>query len=97
MAGGGGGSESSAALRDGQSITRHGARAGREDAHGPRRAVRDREKLDEYFTSVRELEQRLARSEEWAKKPKPKVTAPPPQDVRNAIDLIAQTRAFGST
>ena len=31
----------------------------------------DREKLDEYFTSVRELEQRLARSEEWSKKPKP--------------------------
>ena len=33
----------------------------------------DREKLDEYFTSVRELEQRLAQAEEWSKKPKPKV------------------------
>src|SRR5205085_7058743 len=32
----------------------------------------DREKLDEYFTSVRELEQRLAQAEAWSKKPKPK-------------------------
>ena len=31
----------------------------------------DREKLDEYFTSVRELEGRLAGSEGWARKPKP--------------------------
>ena len=41
----------------------------------------DRDKLDEYFTSVRELEQRLAQAEEWAKKPKPKVDAKPPQNV----------------
>src|SRR5205085_1373418 len=27
----------------------------------------DRQKLDEYFTSVRELEQRLAQAEEWSK------------------------------
>src|SRR3954470_20405741 len=31
--------------------------------------ARDRDKLDEYFSSVRELEQRLAQSAEWAKKP----------------------------
>ena len=31
--------------------------------------------MDEYFTSVRELEQRMATSEEWSKKPKPKVDA----------------------
>src|SRR4051794_22687886 len=37
----------------------------------------DREKLDEYITSVRELEQRLALAEEWSKKPKPKVDVPP--------------------
>src|SRR6202008_2907437 len=29
--------------------------------------ARDREKIDEYFTSVRELEQRLAQSEAWSK------------------------------
>src|SRR5438132_650843 len=43
----------------------------------------DRQKLDEYFTSVRELEQRLAQAEEWSKKPKPKVDAKPPQNVMN--------------
>jgi Protein of unknown function (DUF1552) len=52
----------------------------------------DRDKLDEYFTSVRELETRLARSEEWAKKPKPKVDAKQPQDIPNPGDLIGRTR-----
>lgn len=33
----------------------------------------DQEKLDEYFTSLREVEQQLQRDEDWAHKPKPKV------------------------
>jgi hypothetical protein len=52
----------------------------------------DRDKLDEYFTSVRELEQRLARAEQWSKKPKPKVDAKQPQDIRNPADIIGRTR-----
>ncbi|MBY0526746.1 MAG: DUF1552 domain-containing protein [Gemmataceae bacterium] len=52
----------------------------------------DREKLDEYLTSVRELEQRLARDESWCKTPKPKVDVPPPTDIPNAADLIGRTR-----
>lgn len=52
----------------------------------------DRDKLDEYLTSVRELEQRLARDEGWAKTPKPKVDAKPPVDIPNAADLIGRTR-----
>lgn len=32
----------------------------------------DREKIDQYFTSVRELEQRMVRAENFAKQPKPK-------------------------
>jgi hypothetical protein len=52
----------------------------------------DRDKLDEYFTGVRELEQRLVLSEEWAKKPKPKVNARQPQDIPNSGDLIGRTR-----
>lgn len=52
----------------------------------------DREKMDEYLTSVRELEQRLARAEEWAKKPKPKVDVKPPQNVTNPADLIGRAR-----
>lgn len=43
----------------------------------------DREKLDEYFDAVREVEQRLVSAEDWTKKPKPKVVAPPPKDTPN--------------
>src|SRR3954471_15785582 len=41
---------------------------------------RDRDRLDQYFTSVRDLEQRMQMSREWERKPKPKVTAPMPLD-----------------
>lgn len=54
----------------------------------------DREKLDEYFTSVRELEQRLAQAEAWSKKPKPKVDAKQPQNITNSADLIGKTRLW---
>lgn len=54
----------------------------------------DREKLDEYFTSVRELEQRLVQAEAWSKKPKPKVDAKPPVNVQNSTDLLGQTRLW---
>ncbi len=58
----------------------------------PGLGANDREKLDEYFTSVRELEQRLARAEEWSKKPKPKVDARQPQNINNPADVIGRTR-----
>lgn len=51
----------------------------------------DRDKLDEYLTSVRELEQRMVNDESWAKKPKPKVNVPPPKDIANASDIIGRT------
>ncbi|MBS0261217.1 MAG: DUF1552 domain-containing protein [Planctomycetes bacterium] len=54
--------------------------------------ARDREKLDEYFTSVRELEQRMVASAEWAKKPKPRVSAKPPENNYVAADLVGKTR-----
>lgn len=38
----------------------------------------DRNRLDSYFTSVRELEKRMAENERWAKLPKPKVDAKRP-------------------
>jgi hypothetical protein len=77
-------------LRDGQSILD----TVRDQASSIHSALgsRDRDKLDEYFTSVRELEQRMATSEQWAKKPKPKVDAKPPQDNNNPADLIGKTR-----
>ena len=52
----------------------------------------DRDKLDEYFTSVRELEQRLARAEEWSKKPKPKVNVKPPQNNNVPGDVVGKAR-----
>jgi hypothetical protein len=51
----------------------------------------DREKLDDYLESVREVEQRLHRAEEWAKKPKPKVSVPQPQDIPGD-DILGRTR-----
>jgi hypothetical protein len=41
---------------------------------------RDRERMDQYFTSVRDLEQRLQMSRQWEDKPKPVVPDAPPLD-----------------
>jgi hypothetical protein len=41
---------------------------------------RDRDRLDQYFTSVRDLEQRMQMSREWERKPKPRVSAAVPLD-----------------
>ncbi|MEM1062779.1 MAG: DUF1552 domain-containing protein, partial [Planctomycetota bacterium] len=54
----------------------------------------DRDRLDAYFTSVRELEQRLAKDEEWTKSPKPKVKAKPPVDVGNQSDVVARQKVM---
>jgi hypothetical protein len=51
--------------------------------------TRDRERLDQYFTGVRELEKRLEASKQWEHKPKPvvKVAAPvDPTDPREYMD-----------
>lgn len=49
--------------------------------------VGDRDKLDAWFTSVRELEKRLEASEEWVDRPKPKVgKIPALPDRNNAAD-----------
>ncbi len=50
----------------------------------------DRDKLDEYFTSVREMEQRLQKAEDWVQKPKPKVDLKQPQDIQDEKDLIGR-------
>ena len=53
---------------------------------------RDREKLDEYLSSVRDLEVRLEQNKEWARKPKPKVDYPAPKDVADKVDILAKQR-----
>ncbi len=54
--------------------------------------ARDREKLDQYFTAVRETEQRLHKAEEWENKPKPKIDAMIPVDIENPSDVVGRTR-----
>ena len=77
-------------LRDGRSILdKVGGQATRVKVGlGP--AARD--KLEEYFTSVRDLEKRLVTAEEWSTRPKPKIDAEPPRDVANPADTIGKTR-----
>ena len=52
----------------------------------------DRGRLDQYFTSVRELEQQMLKAEEWETKPKPQVNVPPPQDIEDRNDTIGRSR-----
>ena len=52
----------------------------------------DQARVDEYFTSVRELEQRLHSSEEWEHKPKPVVAAQAPDDIDDSREFVAKTR-----
>jgi hypothetical protein len=77
-------------LKEGQSvmdtINAQAAAMARSLGHG------DRDKLDEYFTSVRELEQRLVKAESWSKKPKPVVDVQPPKDITDRSDLIGCTK-----
>ena len=42
--------------------------------------TRDRARLDQYFTSVRDLEQRMQQAREWEHRPKPVVNMPVPLD-----------------
>jgi hypothetical protein len=77
-------------LRNGQSIldtVRDQARKMQ-----PALGVRDRDKVEEYFTSVRELEERMVTAEQWSKKPKPKVDAKPPRNILDSADLIGKNR-----
>ena len=48
---------------------------------------RDREKLDEYFTSVREVERKLELGRHWAAVPKPKPPIDEPRDTNMVQDL----------
>lgn len=51
---------------------------------------RDREKLDEYFTAVRDVEQRLVKAQDWARRPKPQVDVKPPVDIPDSKELAAR-------
>jgi hypothetical protein len=53
---------------------------------------RDRERLDQYFSGVRELEQRLEKAREWEGKPKPVVKAAPPVDPASPREYMEKVR-----
>lgn len=55
----------------------------------------DKERLDQYFDSVRDLEKRMAKSEVWAKQPKPKVDFKKPVDIGNNNDFIGRQKLMG--
>ena len=52
----------------------------------------DRQRLDQYFTSVRALEQRLLVSGEWEKRPKPIIDQEPPKDPASNAEFFDKYR-----
>ncbi|MGC6466262.1 MAG: DUF1552 domain-containing protein [Akkermansiaceae bacterium] len=52
---------------------------------------RDLERLDQYYTGIRDLEVRLEQSREWEGKPKPATEAKEPVDLKNPVDYMKKT------
>ena len=52
----------------------------------------DNRQLDEYYESIRKAEKDLAEVQAWMEKPKPKVEAPPPDDIRDKRNLVGRTQ-----
>ena len=55
---------------------------------------RDKERLDQYFTSVRDLEHRLQASKGWETKPKPVVKAEVPIDPNDPAQYMAKVKVM---
>ena len=53
---------------------------------------RDRARLDQYFTSVRELEGRLQAAKAWERRPKPPAKDPPPVDADDPAAYMEKVR-----
>jgi hypothetical protein len=77
-------------IRDGRSILDAVGEQAR--SMQPRLGAADRDRMNEYLSSVRELERGLARSEEWSRRPRPRVEASPPQDNRNPADVVGKAQ-----
>lgn len=56
--------------------------------------ARDRERLDQYFTGVRDLEVRLNKAREWENKPKPTTKTPMPKDPPTAKEYMEKVWAM---
>ncbi len=53
---------------------------------------RDRQRLDQYLTGVRDLEKRLDSAKQWERKPKPKTDAKEPVDPTDPREYLDKTR-----
>jgi BMFP domain-containing protein YqiC len=56
--------------------------------------ARDRGRLDQYFSSVRDLEHRLQESRGWANKPKPAVKVSPPVNPASSAQYMAKVQVM---
>ncbi|MCG6155566.1 DUF1552 domain-containing protein [Rubinisphaera margarita] len=81
-----------ARLREGQSLMDQFE--GRLQSLERKAGKRDRQRLDQFLTSVREVEQRLEASEAWEQKPKPRVDVEMPKDNLDPTALVERTRAI---
>jgi len=54
--------------------------------------ARDRDRLDQYFTSVRELEKRMAMSQDWERKAKPRTSTPCPLDPASPREYMEKVK-----
>lgn len=55
---------------------------------------RDKDRLEQFFTAVRDFEKRLEQAEKWELKPRPKVESKSPKDHPEAEAYIPRTRAM---
>ncbi len=77
-------------LRDGRSVLDTVAERARRFT--ARLGSEDRQKMQQYLSSVRELERRMVETESWVHRPKPVVDAETPTDIEAPGELIASSR-----
>lgn len=77
-------------LREGQSVL--DVVQGKAKRMSQRLGQLDRQKLDQYFTAVREAEAQLHKAEEWAARPKPSVDVKSPKDQLDRLQMLERTR-----
>ncbi|HEV7282996.1 MAG TPA: DUF1552 domain-containing protein [Pirellulaceae bacterium] len=55
-------------------------------------ASEDKQRIDRYFSAVRDLENRLHSAEEWEYRPKPIVDAEAPEDIEDQREFVRKTK-----
>jgi hypothetical protein len=68
----------------------------RDDMRGFQKALGadDRSRLDQYFTSIRELEGKLRGASEWERTPKPSIEREPPKDILDKAKFFPKFEAM---